>query len=159
MIISFSFFFPLFFYHSVDTEAVDKDATNRLKRSQSLLLHDSAKSPPNEQPSKAKEAKSSGRHHRHHHKRHHHAHHLKNKGLNAQDSLESRIRSGMHALEEERKALREIVDEIETFGEKDREDITCKTFFTFIEQVLSWRILSVINVLNYFLFFLTQNTS
>ena len=105
---------------------MDKDATNRLKRSQSLLLHDSATSPPIEQSSKAKEAKSSGRHHRHHHKRHHHAHHLKNKGLNAQDSLESRIRSGMHALEEERKALREIVDEIEVFSEKDREDITCK---------------------------------
>lgn len=112
--------------NSIDTEVVDKEATNRLKRSQSLLLHDKAGSPPSE-PKPPKDSKHH-RHHRHHHKRHHHAHHLKNKGLNAQDTLESRIRSGMHALEEERKALREIVDEIETFGEKDREDITCKHF-------------------------------
>lgn len=66
-------------------------------------------------------------HHRHHHKKHHHARHLKNKGLTAQDTLESRIRSGMHALEEERKALKEIVEEMdENIGERDREDITSK---------------------------------
>lgn len=71
--------------------------------------------------------------HRHHHKKHHHARHLKNKGLSAQDTLESRIRSGMHALEEERKALREIVEEMdENIGERDREDITSKYEFKYL---------------------------
>jgi hypothetical protein len=37
----------------------------------------------------------------------------------------------MHALEEERKALREIVDEIDTFGEKDREDINSKFWYSY----------------------------
>ena len=115
-----------FTFSRVDTNAIDKEATNKLKRSKSLSL---------DETDELKRKEASGeksrkhRHHRHHHQRHHHARHLKNKGLNAQDTLESRIRSGMHALEEERKALREIVDEIETFGEKDRDDITCKNFF------------------------------
>ena len=98
----------------------------KLKRSRSMSLHDTL-AVTDEKPKADKDKRS----HRHHHKRHHHARHLKNKGLNAHDTLELRIRSGMHALEEERKALREIVDEIETFGEKDREDINSKVYFHF----------------------------
>ena len=67
------------------------------------------------------------RKHRSHHKHHHHARHLRNAGLNSQDTLENRIRSGMQTLEEERKAIRGIVTEIEEECDvNEREDITSK---------------------------------
>ena len=70
------------------------------------------------------------KHRRHGHHRHHHARHLQNKQITLNDSLELRIKSGMHTLEEERKALREIVTEIEDeYGQKDNDDIASELTF------------------------------
>lgn len=66
--------------------------------------------------------------HKHgHHRHHHHARHLQNKHVTKHDTLELRIRSGMQTLEDERKALREVVSELgEEFGQKDIDDMTSK---------------------------------
>lgn len=114
---------------NVDLILSSEETGGIMKRSTSLQDTKTVDDKLKESENKDSRRSQQKRHHRHHHKRHHHARHLKNKGLNAQDTLELRIRSGMHALEEERKALREIVDEIgENFGEKDREDINSHRF-------------------------------
>ena len=69
------------------------------------------------------------RHHRSH-KHHHHARHLRSRGVNAQDDLEMRIRTGMQKLEEERKAYQGVLAEMdEGIGAKDLEDIASKIQF------------------------------
>lgn len=64
------------------------------------------------------------------HKHHHHARHLRSRGVNAQDDLEMRIRTGMQKLEEERKAYQGVLAEMdEGIGAKDLEDIASKIQF------------------------------
>ena len=73
--------------------------------------------------------------HRHrrsnHHRRHQHARHLRSRGVNAQDNLELRIKTGIQKLEEERKAYQGVLAEIdEGVGAKEYEDINSKSHFT-----------------------------
>ncbi|XP_057305088.1 anion exchange protein 2-like isoform X2 [Hydractinia symbiolongicarpus] len=118
---------PVGFLPSVSetTEAGEKDyAKSHEETFRKMSLQDNLEVPPKVQHRKK---------HKHgHHRHHHHARHLQNKHVTKHDTLELRIRSGMQTLEEERKALREVVSELgEEFGQKDIDDMTSHRFGNF----------------------------
>ena len=63
-------------------------------------------------------------HHHHHRSKHHHT-----RGLTEQDSLESRIRTGLQTLQEEKKAIQNIVTEMEDASKaKIKEEMQSKWY-------------------------------
>jgi len=112
--------------HSIN-EVKEIDPLDASNRSRSTSLIDKVDSVPTTLDISKTDLKQN-----HRHRKHNHARHRKNKGLNAQDNLEIRIKSGLQKLEEERKAYQGVLAEIEEgIGQKDIEDITSHRFGNF----------------------------